>query len=98
MYFPVLYSRISLLIHSEGNSLHLLTPERERQKPYDVTYIWNLIYGTNEPFHRKENHGLGFCSSLINLAENNIFAQMEKYEYGLSIKKTKIIEMENRYG
>jgi len=35
---------------------------------------------------------------LINLAENNIFAQMEKYEYGLSIKKTKIIEMENRYG
>ena len=21
--------------------------------------IWNLIYGTNEPFHRKEHHGLG---------------------------------------
>ena len=33
--------------------------ERERQTPYDITYIWNLIYGTNEPFHRKENHGLG---------------------------------------
>ena len=33
--------------------------ERERQIPYDITYIWNLIYGTNEPFHRKENHGLG---------------------------------------
>ena len=33
--------------------------ERKRQMPYDVTYIWNLIYGTNEPFHRKENHGLG---------------------------------------
>ena len=32
--------------------------ERERQIPYDITYIWNLIYGTNEPFHRKENHGL----------------------------------------
>ena len=28
-------------------------------KPYDITYIWNLKYGTNEPFHRKENHGLG---------------------------------------
>ena len=25
----------------------------------DITCIWNLIYGTNEPFHRKENHGLG---------------------------------------
>ena len=33
--------------------------ERERQIPYNTTYIWNLIYSTNEPFHRKENHGLG---------------------------------------
>ena len=21
--------------------------------------MWNLIYGTSESFHRKENHGLG---------------------------------------
>ena len=28
--------------------------ERERQIPYDITYDWNLIYNTNEPFHRKE--------------------------------------------
>ena len=34
-------------------------PERERQIPYDITYTWNLIYGTNEPFHRKEMHRLG---------------------------------------
>ena len=27
--------------------------------PYDVTYIWNLIYGTTKPFHRKETHGFG---------------------------------------
>ena len=26
--------------------------------PYDITYIWNLIYGTSEYFHRKENHEL----------------------------------------
>ena len=26
--------------------------------PYGMTYIWNLIYGTNEPFHRK-THRLG---------------------------------------
>ena len=32
---------------------------REGQIPYDITYIWNLIYSTNEPFHRKETHGLG---------------------------------------
>ena len=28
--------------------------ERERQIPYDITYIWNLTYSTNEPFHRKK--------------------------------------------
>jgi len=33
--------------------------ERETQIPYDITYILNLIYGTSEPFHRKENHGHG---------------------------------------
>ena len=33
--------------------------ERERQIPYDITYIWNLINSTNEPFHRKETCGLG---------------------------------------
>ena len=27
--------------------------------PYDITYIWNLIYSTNEPFHSKETHGHG---------------------------------------
>ena len=33
--------------------------ERERQIPCGITYIWNLIYCINEPFHRKETHGLG---------------------------------------
>ena len=28
----------------------------ERKIPYDVTYIWNLIYGTNEPIYRKETN------------------------------------------
>ena len=28
--------------------------EREGQIPYDITSMWNLIYGTNKPFHRKE--------------------------------------------
>ena len=33
--------------------------EREKQIPYDITSIWNLINSTNEPFPRKETHGLG---------------------------------------
>ena len=26
--------------------------ERERQIPYDITYIWNLKYNTNEHIYR----------------------------------------------
>ena len=28
--------------------------ERERQIPYDVTYMWNLKYGTNEHIYKTE--------------------------------------------
>lgn len=41
--------------------------------------------------------GPGFHSSLINSAKKNIFVQLEKYAYGLGIKKIKIVEMKNRY-
>ena len=53
MPFAATWMELETLILSEVKS------ERERQIPYGITYIWNLIYGTNEPFHRKENHGLG---------------------------------------
>jgi len=53
MAFAATWMELETLILSEVKS------ERERQIPYDVTYIWNLIYGTKESFHRKENHGLG---------------------------------------
>ena len=28
--------------------------ERERQIPYDITYMWNLKYGTNETIYNIE--------------------------------------------
>ena len=28
--------------------------ERERQIPYDITYIWNLKYGTNDPISKQK--------------------------------------------
>ena len=28
--------------------------ERDRQIPYDIPFIWNLIYGKNEPFAEKK--------------------------------------------
>ena len=33
--------------------------QRERQITDGITYIWNLIYATNEAFHKKEKNGLG---------------------------------------
>lgn len=32
--------------------------QKEKDK-YMISHIWNLIYGANEPFHKKENHGHG---------------------------------------
>ena len=29
-------------------------PERERQIPYDITYMWNLKYGTDELIYETE--------------------------------------------
>ena len=29
-------------------------PERERQIPYDITYMWNLKYNTNELNYQRE--------------------------------------------
>ena len=31
-----------------------IKPERERQIPYDITYMWNLKYDTNEPAYETE--------------------------------------------
>ena len=33
--------------------------QKEKDKYHMISHIWNLMYCTNEPFHRKENHGLG---------------------------------------
>ena len=29
--------------------------ERERQIPYDITYMWNLKYDTNEPIYETDS-------------------------------------------
>ena len=34
--------------------------ERERQIPYDITCMWNLKYGTDDPIYKTETyHGQG---------------------------------------
>ena len=49
--FAATWMELETLILSEVS-------QKEKDKYRDITYIWNLIYGTNEPFHRKETHGL----------------------------------------
>ena len=39
--------------------------EKERQIPYDITYTWNLIYGTNEPPYRKKKNLMGMENRLV---------------------------------
>ena len=51
MPFAATWMELETLILSEVS-------QREKNKSYDITSIWNLIYGTKETFHRKENHGL----------------------------------------
>ena len=53
MPFAATWMELETLILSE------VSQKKEDKYHTNITYIWNLIYGTNEPFHRKENHGLG---------------------------------------
>ena len=51
--FVATWMELENLILSEVKS------ERKSQIPHDITYIWNPIYSTNEPFHRKKTRGFG---------------------------------------
>ena len=44
--FIATWMQPEILILSKSN--------RERQIPHDITYMWNLKYGTNEPIYRTE--------------------------------------------
>ena len=38
----------------------MLIEVRKRKMPYDITYLWNLQYGTNDPTYKTEtDHGHG---------------------------------------
>ena len=37
----------------------MLSEVSQKDKYYMMSHIWNLIYGTNELFHKKETHELG---------------------------------------
>ena len=45
--FATTWMELDTLILSEVS-------QKEKDKYHMISHIWNLIYGTNEPFHRKE--------------------------------------------
>ena len=53
MPFAAVWMELETLILSDTVS------QKEKDKYHTISHIWNPIYGTNEPFHRKENYGLG---------------------------------------
>ena len=51
MPFAATWMELEILILSEVS-------QREKDQYHMISHIWNLTYGTNEPFYRKENHGI----------------------------------------
>ena len=47
MSFVATWMQLEILILNEMS-------ERERQIPYDITYMWNLKYGIDEPIYNIE--------------------------------------------
>ena len=45
MTFAATWMQLEIIILSEIS-------QKERQIPYDITYIWNIKYGTNEPTYK----------------------------------------------
>uniref|UniRef100_A0A8D1IAZ2 DUF1725 domain-containing protein n=1 Tax=Sus scrofa TaxID=9823 RepID=A0A8D1IAZ2_PIG len=52
MPFAATWMELETLILSEVS-------QKKKDKYHMISLIWNLVHGTNEPFHRKENHGFG---------------------------------------
>ena len=48
MSFVTTWMQLEIIILSEVS-------QKERQIPYDITYMWNLKYDTNEPIYETES-------------------------------------------
>ena len=67
----VLDHRAKVIAQHDQNFLNIITYLKFRRllqqvfSPQDITYIWNLIYGTNEPIYRKKNKLMDMENRLV---------------------------------
>ena len=54
--------------------------ERKRQIPYDITYMWNLKYGTNECIYKKETDSQTWRTDLY-LSERKQGGRGSRWEF-----------------
>ena len=66
MPFATTWMELDVLRKRKTNEVKLekAKSERERQIPYDITYMWNLKYGTNEPPYRTETNSWTWRTNL----------------------------------
>ena len=46
-----------------------------------ISHIWNVIYGTNEPFHRKETHDM---ENILMIAQGRGGGSGMDWEFGIN--------------
>ena len=68
--------------------------ERERQIPYDITYMWNVKYNTNQHIHETKTDSLIQRTDLW-LPRGREFRGGKDWEFGISRGKRLYIEWIN---
>ena len=58
-------------------------PERERQIPYDITYMWDLKYDTNEPICETETDSQNSSTDLL-FPRERVLGEGMDWEVGIS--------------
>ena len=57
--------------------------DRERKIPYDITYMWNLKYGTNELIYKTETDSLTWRTNRL-VAKGKGAEEGKDWEFGVS--------------
>ena len=88
MSFAATRMNLEIITLSESKS------ERERQIPYNITYMWNLKYSTNEPIYETDTEARLVVARLV-VAMGEVGEGQKAWEFGISRFKLVYIEWIN---